>query len=462
MTRAATIRTVSQPFGRKHLWTDGDPFFCCPARQSDMSQLDRQGANVSTNLDTEVGKLAIDLGMATPQEMEFCREQQKQGSDPNQRSIADLLIENNFITPTQARRIRSQIEDRRGSQIPGYQLLGMVGKGAMAKVYKARQISLNRDVAIKVLPRRMSENEEFVSRFYAEGRAAARLSHSNIVQAIDVGSTPDGFHFFVMEYIEGKTLFDLMTPPPQGEGRAFSENEALDITIQMADALLHAHQRGLIHRDVKPKNIILTPQGVAKLTDLGLAREVNDKAAAESEAGKAYGTPYYISPEQIRGDVDIDFRADIYSLGATMYHVLTGRPPFEADTPTAVMHKHLKEPLRPPDHLNTALSAGISEIIEVAMAKNRDERYGSTDDLLEDLRAVRAGQPPVNARHVISVADLDQIEETGKTVDIAPPSSSPLLEMLKQPAALTIAIVAAISVLINFLLLMLFLTSHKP
>lgn len=426
-----------------------------------MSQFDRQSANVATNLDTEVGKLAIDLGLATTQELEFCREQQKQGSDPNQRSIADLLIENNFITPTQARRIRGQVEERRGSQIPGYQLLGMIGKGAMAKVYKAKQISLNREVAIKVLPRRMSENEEFVSRFYAEGRAAARLSHSNIVQAIDVGSTPDGFHYFVMEYIEGKTLFDLMTPPPHGDGRSFSEAEALDITIQMADALVHAHQRGLIHRDVKPKNIILTPQGVAKLTDLGLAREANDKAAAESEAGKAYGTPYYISPEQIRGDVDIDFRADIYSLGATMYHVLTGRPPFEADTPTAVMHKHLKEPLRPPDHINTALSAGISEIIEVAMAKNRDERYSTTEDMLEDLRAVRAGSSPVNARHIVSVEELDRIEETGKTVDIAPPAPSPLLEMLRQPAALTVLIIAALSVLVNLILLMLFLSGHK-
>jgi serine/threonine protein kinase len=425
-----------------------------------MSQLDRQSANVATNLDTEVGKLAIDLGLATNQELDFCREQQKQGSDPNQRSIADLLVENNFITPTQARRIRGQIEERRGSQIPGYQLLGMIGKGAMAKVYKARQISLNREVAIKVLPRRMSENPEFVSRFYAEGRAAARLSHSNIVQAIDVGSTPDGFHYFVMEYIEGKTLFDLMTPAPQGDGRTFSEAEALDITIQMAEALVHAHQRGLIHRDVKPKNIILTPHNVAKLTDLGLAREVNDKAAAESEAGKAYGTPYYISPEQIRGDVDIDFRADIYSLGATMYHVLTGRPPFEADTPTAVMHKHLKEPLRPPDHINTALSAGISEIIEVAMAKSRDDRYSSTENMLEDLRAVRAGNAPVNARHVVSMEELDHIEETGKTVDIAPPPS-PLMEMLKQPAALTIIIVAALSVLINLILVMLFFTSHK-
>jgi serine/threonine-protein kinase len=264
-----------------------------------------------------------------------------------------------------------------------------------------------------------------------------------------------------MEYIEGKTLFDLMTPPPTGDGKAFSEADTLDIAIQMADALAHAHQRGLIHRDVKPKNIILTPQGVAKLTDLGLARAVADKAAAESEAGKAYGTPYYISPEQIRGDVDIDFRADLYSLGATMYHVLTGRPPFEADTPTAVMHKHLKEPLKPPDHINTALSAGISEIIEVSMAKNRDERYSSTQDLLEDLKAVQMGHSPVHARHIVTIEDLDKIQETGKTVDIAaPPRVSPMQQLFQNPIGLGLAIAAALSIIINIILLFVMLTGH--
>jgi serine/threonine protein kinase len=303
-----------------------------------------------------------------------------------------------------------------------------------------------------VLPKRMSENPEFVERFYYEGRAAAKLSHNNIVQAIDVGSTPDGFHYFAMEYIEGLTLYDIMQPPPVGEGRNFGEAEALDITIQMADALAHAHKRGLIHRDVKPKNIILTPQGVAKLTDLGLARAVDDSAMAESEAGRAYGTPYYISPEQIRGDVDIDFRADIYSLGATMYHLVTGRPPFEGDSPTAVMHKHLKSPLKPPDHINTALSAGVGEIIEVSMAKNRDERYARTEDMLEDLRAVAAGNPPMHARRTVDLDALSRIEETGKTVDIAP--TTPMSASLwSQPLFLTIAIVGGVSVILNLVLI---------
>lgn len=413
----------------------------------------------AASLDTDVSKLVVDIGLATQSEVDYCREQQKQSSDPNQRSVCDLLVDNGFITPNQAKRAMRRIEENQKTQIPGYQLISKIGKGAMASVYKARQLSLDRIVAIKVLPKRLSENKEFVERFYYEGKSAAKLSHNNIVQAIDVGSSPEGFHYFVMEYIEGQTLYDIMQPPPTGEGRTFGEAEALDIMIQMADALAHAHNRGLIHRDVKPKNIILTPGHVAKLTDLGLARAVDDKAAAESEAGRAYGTPYYISPEQIRGDVDIDFRADIYSMGATMYHLVTGRPPFEADSPTAVMHKHLKSPLKPPDHINTALSAGVSEIIEVAMAKNREERYARTEDMLEDLRAVRNGQPPLHARRTIDLDALGQIEETGKTVDIAP-SPGPTPPLWSQPAFLLAAGAAGLSLIINIVLLIILLI-HK-
>src|SRR3954447_22471301 len=228
-------------------------------------QSDSNALGLSANLDTEVGRVVVDMGLATKTEIEFCREQQKQSSDPNQRSLADLLVENSFITINQAKRIRTSLDERRKSTIPGYQMLEKLGKGAMATVYRARQLSLDRIVAVKVLPKRLSESPEFVERFYKEGKAAARLSHNNIVQAIDVNSTPDGFHYFVMEYVEGLTLYDIMQPAPVGEGRTFSEVEALDVMIQMADALAHAHLRNLIHRDVKPKNILLTREGVAKL-----------------------------------------------------------------------------------------------------------------------------------------------------------------------------------------------------
>jgi eukaryotic-like serine/threonine-protein kinase len=408
-----------------------------------------------SSYDTEVGRIVGEMGLATPEEIAACREEQKQSSDPSQRSLSDLLVEHGFITSPQARRVRQRAEQVRPNQtIPGYQLISKLGKGAMATVYKARQLRLNRIVAVKVLPKRMSDNKEFVERFYKEGQAAARLSHSNIVQAIDVNSTPEGYHYFAMEYVEGKTLYDLMAAPPAGEGKKFSEAEALDIAIQMADALSHAHQRGLIHRDVKPKNILLTPESVAKLTDLGLARATDDKVTAEFEAGKAYGTPYYISPEQIRGEIDIDARADIYSLGATLYHLVTGRVPFEAESPTAVMHKHLKQPLLPPDHINTALSAGVGEIIETAMAKNRDERYSEMHQMLEDLNAVRAGDTPMHARRTIDYDQLARIEETGKTVDLSPP---PRTVPWSHPAVVALLVAGGVSLLINVIMLIVLL-----
>jgi serine/threonine protein kinase len=422
-----------------------------------MAHSDGNSAVNEVNLDTEVGRVALESGLLTRGELDQCHEQLKQSSDPNQRSLSRLLVDNHFVTANQVQRIRRQIDERRSqNKIPGYELISELGKGAMARVFMAKQISLDRIVAIKVLPRKMSENIEFVDRFYKEGKAAARLSHNNIVQAIDVGQAPAGYHYFVMEYIEGLTLYDEMAPPPAGRGRAFTEADALDVIIQMGEALVHAHERGLIHRDVKPKNIMLTPGGVAKLTDLGLARGVDDKEAAETEAGKAYGTPYYISPEQIRGDVDIDFRADIYSLGATLYHLVTGRPPFEGDTPSAVMHKHLKQPLVPADHLNTSLSAGMGEVIDVCMAKKREERYQSTTDMLEDFKAVRRGEPPTHARRAVDLDSLAKMEEeSGGTVDIdgdQPTGTSPW----SAPLVLPLAIAAGISLLINLALLVLY------
>jgi serine/threonine protein kinase len=167
----------------------------------------------------------------------------------------------------------------------------------------------------------------------------------------------------------------------------------------------------LIHRDVKPKNIMISTSGTVKLADMGLARATTDIEAAQSEEGKAYGTPYYIAPEQIRGKIDIDGRADIYGLGATLYHMTTGRVPFMAEDSADVMRKHLKEKLIPPDHINTSLSAGISEVIEIMMAKRRKDRYRNIEELLMDLEALREGKPPLQAHKRFDVSILEQLED---------------------------------------------------
>ncbi|MBN1845799.1 MAG: serine/threonine protein kinase [Sedimentisphaerales bacterium] len=357
-------------------------------------------------MDSILGRMVVEKNLCTDTEVEECLDVMKNlARQGRPHSLGDALMAQGYVTPTQIQRLQKTIEEARPThRIPGYQILEKLGSGAMATVFKARQLSLDREVAIKVLPKRLSENPEYVERFYKEGRAAARLNHNNIVQAIDVGQA-SGYHYFVMEYVEGKTVYDDLS-----KGKVYSEQEGLNITIQIAEALQHAHERGLIHRDVKPKNIMITKDGVAKLADMGLAREAEDEAAAQMEAGRAYGTPYYISPEQIRGELDIDYRADIYSLGATFYHMVTGKVPFEAPTPSAVMHKHLKEALVPPDHINPNLSVGVAEVIEIMMAKKRSDRYSTVQVLLEDLQAIQQGEPPLQAHQKFDAAVLANLE----------------------------------------------------
>ena len=346
-----------------------------------------------TNYDTVLGRMAVEQGLCTDEEFKKSVLELQERRKINPVMLHDLMIELGYITATQADRLRMYLKDNRTAvhQIPGYKILGKIGAGAMAFVYKAQQISLDRTVAIKVLPKRFTENPEYVQRFYKEGQAAGKLNHPNIVQAIDVGEA-GGYHYFVMEYVEGKTIADDLTG-----GARLREKEAIEIIIQVAHALAHAHAHGLVHRDVKPKNIMINKQGIVKLADMGLARATTDIEAAQSEAGKAYGTPYYIAPEQIRGKIDIDGRADIYGLGATFYHMVTGRVPFTGDDSSEIMRKHLREKLIPPDHINTSLSAGASEVIEIMMAKRREDRYNDVQELLLDLEALRQGQPPLRA-----------------------------------------------------------------
>jgi serine/threonine-protein kinase len=365
------------------------------------------------NLDTVVGRLVVEQGLATDEEVEQCRRAVKQvseGSDPKQRSLVSALITQGVVTRRQVERLKPQIEAQQEAQksdrqIPGFQIIKKLGAGAMATVYLARQLSLDREVAIKILPQKFMSNPQFVERFYAEGRAAAKLNHPNIVGALDVGKAGD-YHYFVMEYVEGRTVYDDIV-----EHKQYTEADSLSIVIQVTRALDHAHKAGFIHRDVKPKNIMITKDGVVKLADMGLARAVSDREAAEAEQGKAYGTPYYISPEQIRGEIDVDFRADIYSLGATFYHMVTGKVPFDGANPSAVMHKHLKAELVPPDHINTSLTAGIGEVIEVCMAKDRNKRYNTTSDLLADLESLAKGEAPLQARKKFDLSTLTALEQ---------------------------------------------------
>lgn len=383
----------------------------------------------SESHDTIIGRLIVEKGLATTDEVKDCEHMRKDLKGRSaERSMADILVTSGIVTSSQMARIWQVMEEREQIQeIPGYDLMEKLGEGAMATVYKAKQVSLDREVAIKILPKAKTRDPNFVKRFYDEGRVAGKLNHPNIVQAFDVGQAGD-YHYFVMEYVPGITVFDHLNHVGK-----YSEPDAIRITHQIAIALKHAHAKGLIHRDVKPKNIMIAEDGTAKLADMGLARMVSDREAAEAEAGRAYGTPYYISPEQVRGEKDVDHRADLYSLGATLYLMLTGKVPFDAPTPSGVMLKHIREQMTPPDQVNAKLSSGICDIIEMLMTKNRDERYQTAVELIEDLEAVQRGDAPVYARRSVNLDDLSTLESTGK--DVLPDSQNinfslnhPLLE----------------------------------
>lgn len=404
--------------------------------------------------DTQLARILVERKLCTANEVEFVKVEQGALAEKGQKlTLGRLLSQLGYVTESQLKRLSMAMDEdsmyRPAQQIPGFQILGKLGQGAMAVVFKARQLSLDRMVAIKVLPKRLSENREFVERFYREGRAAGRLNHPNIVGAFDVGEA-GGYHYFVMEYIDGETVYDRLTG-----GKPMGEAAAIDVILQVARALEHSHAQGFIHRDVKPKNIMITKSGDVKLADMGLAREVDDYETATAEAGRAYGTPYYISPEQIRGEIHIDFRADIYATGATFYHMVTGKVPFDGQTPSVVMHKHLKEPLLPPDHVITTLSSGLGEVIEVMMAKNADDRYQSTTELIVDLEAVAAGEPPFQARKRYDHALLQSLATSG---EVLVPEDHPDAEGANGNSSnihwiLILGIIAALSLLTNAVLI---------
>jgi serine/threonine-protein kinase len=239
--------------------------------------------------------------------------------------------------------------------------------------------------------------------------------------------------------------------------RRIPEADAIRIARQAACALKHAHSKGLVHRDVKPKNLMLNASGAVKLSDLGLARLANDPVAAAAEKGKVFGTPYYISPEQCRAG-DIGPATDIYGLGATLYHMLTGRVPFPGANPKEVMQQHLRAQLVPPDQVVKELSGGISMIVEMMMAKDPRERYHSADHLIEDLDLVARGEPPVHARPKIDSpgAGLEGLEgpaESELVMANAPGTGG----LLGSRAGIAILAVLAVSLAANLLLALMLL-----
>ena len=266
-------------------------------------------------------------------------------------------------------------------EVGGFELIAKIGQGGMGAVFKARQKSLDRIVALKLLPPNIAKDKLFIERFVREARASARLNHPHVVGGIDVGQDPaTGLWYFAMEFVDGPTVRQVL----KERGR-LPEDEALKIVRDIAGALECAHQNGMVHRDVKPDNILLSRNGMAKLADLGLARQTKDDASL-TQSGVALGTPFYMAPEQVRGEVDqLDTRADLYALGATLYHLVTGQPPFQGETSAVIMAKHLSDPPPMANRACPDVSAGCSRLILKLMQKDKAQRFQTPAELIEQI-----------------------------------------------------------------------------
>ena len=345
-------------------------------------------------------ELAVERGFCKPRHIvEAVREQNRLKEEEGiQRSLKEILLERGVLSPTQVEEIETA---RRGAKIlAGFEVLEKVGQGAMGVVFKARQIALDRIVALKVLSPKLARDASFKERFLREARFSAKLNHLNVISGIDCGEE-HGYLYFAMEFVHGRTTGEML----KERGR-LSVEDAVKIVRQVADALQYAHSFNLVHRDVKPDNVMVDADGTAKLCDLGLATlkrtergerwgdrddDNGDGDGSATKAGRVVGTPFYLSPEQAKGAENIDCRCDIYSLGATLYHYLAGRPPFEGRS-REVMRQHVKSEAPSICELNAEVPVVLGQILSKMMAKDPAERYADPEELIADLDAAVEGR----------------------------------------------------------------------
>ncbi len=279
-----------------------------------------------------------------------------------------------------------------GVTLGKYDIIARIGKGGMGEVFLAEQQVMQRRVALKVLPSSMTTDEEAVKRFLKEARMSARFDHPNIVTVLDAGHD-NGFFFIAMTYVQGETLDQKIT-----RDGPMAEEEALRHIMSLVIALDYAWNRHhVLHRDIKPSNVMIDSDGKLRLLDMGLAKDILEGKSLTA-AGTILGTPFYMSPEQAKADSEFDFRSDMYSVGATLFHLVAGKPPFDGDTPVNIMTKHILEDPPKLREVNPELSAGISALVDIMLRKEPDKRYPSYEVLLEHIDAVLDGKVPTSPR----------------------------------------------------------------
>lgn len=357
--------------------------------------------------------------------------------------LEEIMLQKGWISPMQLAAIHAAMGKGRTDLISGYEVLSKIGQGGMGAVYKARQTMMDRLVAIKTLLPHFAREKDSVERFLREARVLAKLSHPNIVAGLDAGYQ-NGIYYFIMEFIEGVSLKQMLQKQP------LDWDEAIDYVKQVAAALEHAAKFGIVHRDIKPENILITKDGVAKLTDLGLAKLVTGPTDVTlTRAGYVMGTPAYLSPEQAQGNKEIDVRSDIYSLGLSLYEALSGKPAYSGDNAMAVVQRRLTQD--PPWEKLAALGVPAPAIAIGRMMtfRDRQHRYQSPRELIEDCEAALEGQSPPHAqRHFAQALRMSRR------------AALPL--PLRSRASMVPTVITTASVVVAFGLIAWVLLSNKP
>jgi eukaryotic-like serine/threonine-protein kinase len=338
----------------------------------------------------DFGVLAVRNGLLTTEQLDSCRAKQAASANLGEnRTLKDIILADRLMTEEEVQRVERAhaqlLQDRERKQdlkFKGYEIISTLGEGGLGSVFKARQVSMNRLVALKVLHMQWINDDEFRKRFVLEARIVGKLSHQNLIQVYDVGRESD-YYYFTMEFVDGRTVEDMIREAPR---RQMEIGRAVDICIQVLRAINYYKDFDIVHRDIKPSNVMITRGGLMKLGDFGFVKSKLDKELGYE--GMVLGTPDYIAPEQAMGKEDVDYRADIYSLGATLYHMLTGRPMYDG-TPSKVMLAHTRTPMPDPRTYRPSLSDEVVNVLNRMLAKDPNARYANINSLFADLEALR-------------------------------------------------------------------------
>ncbi|GMV79844.1 MAG: hypothetical protein AMXMBFR7_10280 [Planctomycetota bacterium] len=343
--------------------------------------------------DSIIGQRALEEGLVRPADLERCRKLQEDAlrGGATIPALRQVLVDQGLLTPAQVGQLMKAAvlaAEQLPAKIGPYEIEGKLGQGGMGAVLKARLKDTNIRVALKVLPADLVSDRERLARFHREAKLGQQLVHPHVVRTMDYGED-GGVHYITLELIEGGDLSVRL----RKTGR-MGEREALEVVRDVAKALQGAHRLGLVHRDVKPANVMFDRAGTVKLSDFGLVKGADPEASFLTQTGMAMGTPHYLAPEQARNAKNIDIRADIYALGATLYHLVTGKTPYDGQTAYEVVLKHATDELTPPTRVHAKISRGCEYVILRMMAKDPESRYADPDELLEDIDRVLRGEAP--------------------------------------------------------------------